>query len=387
MKRVAVLGATGSIGTQTLDLLEGRGDLFHVVLLSAHRSGKALAGLVRSFRPEAVALTHPEGVRSFRENFPEMGSLRLFQGQGAVEEALRSLEPDLVVHGITGAAGVGPTMAALEAGSDLALANKESLVMAGALVREKALEKGVRILPVDSEHAAVFQCLKGERDGARKVRRIFLTASGGALRDLPPEQLPSVTPEQVLRHPTWNMGPRVTVGSATMMNKAFEILEAHWLFDLPSPRIQVLIHRQSIVHALVEFVDGSILAQMGVPDMRVPILAALGWPERLPSELAPFDPVRFSMLTFEAPDPERYPALALARQVLEMGGDSGTALNAADEVGTEAFLEGRIPFPKIVALARAVLEGHRPKSPASLEEVLEADRKSREEARRILEEW
>ncbi len=381
------MGATGSIGTQTLDLLEGRRDRFRVVLLSAHRSGKALAGLARTFQPEAVALTHPEGVRSFRENHPDQGAPRLFQGEGAVEKALRSLEPDLVVHGITGAAGVGPTMAALEAGADLALANKESLVTAGALVREKAREKGVRILPVDSEHAAVFQCLKGEREGTGKVRRIFLTASGGALRDLPPGELASVTPEQVLRHPTWNMGPRVTVGSATMMNKAFEILEAHWLFDLPSPRIQVLIHRQSIVHALVEFVDGSILAQMGVPDMRVPILAALGWPERLPSDLAPFDPARFSRLTFETPDPERYPALELARRVLEMGGDSGAVLNAADEVGTEAFLEGRIPFPKIVDLSRAVLEGHRPKSPACLEDVLEADRKAREEARRILEEW
>ncbi len=370
-----------------MELLEARADRFRVVLLSAHRSGKALARLARSFRPDALALTHPEGVSSFREAFPgEEHGPRIFQGRGALEEALRVLEPDLVVHGISGAAGLGPTLAALEVRADLALANKESLVMAGALVRETARRQGVRILPVDSEHAAVFQCLKGE-EGTGRVRRIFLTASGGALRDVPEEELPSVSPAQVLRHPTWNMGPRVTVGSATMMNKAFEILEAHWLFDLPSEKIQVLIHRQSIVHALVEFVDGSILAQMGVPDMRVPILAALGWPERLPSELAPFDPVRFSQLTFQVPDPERYPALDLARRVLQMGGDSGAVLNAADEVGTEAFLAGRIPFPKIVTLSRAVLEGHRPKQPSSLEEVLEADQEARKKARRILEEW
>ena len=385
MKRVAVLGATGSIGTQALDLLEPRRDRFQVVLLSAHRSGEALAGLARTFLPEAVALTHPEGASAFREHFQE-GGLHLFQGEKAVEEALRALAPDLVVHGITGAAGLGPAMAALEGGADLALANKESLVMAGALVKEKSGKKGGRILPVDSEHAAVFQCLKGE-EGSRDVRRIFLTASGGALRDLPEEELATVSPIHVLRHPTWKMGPRVTVGSATMMNKAFEILEAHWLFDLAPEQIQVLIHRQSIVHALVEFVDGSILAQMGLPDMRVPILAALGWPERLPSRLASFDPARFSSLTFEVPDPGRFPALDLARLVLEMGGDSGAALNAADEVGTEAFLAGRIPFPKIVALSRAVLEGHRPNVLSSLEDVMEADYRAREKARRILEEW
>ena len=385
MKSVAILGATGSIGAQALDLLESRRDRFQVVLLTAHRSGRALAREARRFQVPAAALTHPEGVRAFREGDPP-GETRLFQGKEAVEEALRTLRPDLVVHGIAGAAGLGPTLAALEAGADLALANKESLVMAGALVRARARERGCRILPVDSEHAAVFQCLKGE-EGTRDVRRIFLTASGGALRDTPEEKLPAVTPAQVLRHPTWKMGPRVTVGSATMMNKAFEIVEAHWLFDLPAERIRVLIHRQSLVHAMVEFVDGSILAQMGVPDMRVPILAALGWPERLPSRLEPFDPVRFSELTFQVPDPGRYPALDLARKVLEMGGDSGAVLNAADEVGTAAFLEGRIPFPRIVALSRAVLEGHAPRDPASLEDVLETDGKAREQARRILEEW
>ncbi len=386
MKRVAILGSTGSIGTQALDLLEKRRDLFQVVLLAARKSGRLLAEQAGAFHPEAVALTHPGGAASFREAFQGSPTPRIFQGERAVEEALRALSPDLVVHGITGAAGLGPTMAALESGADLALANKESLVMAGALVQAAAREKGAALLPVDSEHAAVFQCLKGEK-GSRDVRRIFLTASGGALRDLPEEDLPRVRPEQVLRHPTWDMGPRVTVGSATMMNKAFEILEAHWLFRLSPGQIQVLIHRQSIVHALVEFVDGSILAQLGVPDMRVPILAALGWPERLPSRLEPFDPVRFSNLTFQVPPPGRYPALELARQVLEMGGDSGAVLNAADEVGTEAFLEGRIPFPKIVALSRAVLESHRPRNPSSLEEVLEADRAARERARRLLEEW
>ena len=255
--------------------------------------------------------------------------------------------------------------------------------MAGALVRRELARSATRLLPVDSEHAAIHQCLRGEDPAT--VRRIWLTASGGALRDLDRAGMAGVGPEQVLAHPTWEMGPRITVGSATMMNKTFEVIEAHWLFGLPAERIEVLVHRQSIVHSMVEFRDGNILAQLGVPDMKVPILAALGDGERLAYGGEPFDLGAFRRLSFEAPDPVRFPALALAPRVLAMGGDSGAVLNAADEWATEAFLAGRLPFSGIVELVARVLDAHEPAPADSLDGVLAADAWARRKAESFLE--
>jgi len=378
---VALLGATGSIGRQTLELLRQRRDRFRLVLLTGRTSGAELAAAASEFEVPCVQVEGEAGARAFRADPPP--GTELLVGAGSLAGAIGRLAPDLVVNGITGSAGLPPTLAAIRAGADLALANKESLVMAGSLVRRELAQSGSRLLPVDSEHAAIHQCLKGEDPAA--VRRIYLTASGGALRDLTPGEIARVGPERVLEHPTWSMGPRITVGSATMMNKAFEIIEAHWLFDLPADRIEVLLHRQSIVHSMVEFRDGNILAQLGVPDMKVPILAALGDGERLPYEAEPFDLAAFRELTFAAPDPERYPALALAYRVLAAGGDAGAVLNAADEVATEAFLAGRLPFPGIVDLVGRVLAEHEPVEPDSLDRVLAADAWARMRAERFLE--
>jgi 1-deoxy-D-xylulose-5-phosphate reductoisomerase len=268
-------------------------------------------------------------------------------------------------------------------GIPLALANKESLVMAGSYLTDLARESGGSILPVDSEHCAIFQCLHGEDRG--KVRRIYLTASGGPFRTRPVESFASISPEEALRHPTWDMGPRITIGSATMMNKAFEVLEAHWLFGLEPEQIKVLVHPQSIIHSMVEFVDGSMLAQMGKPDMRVPILYCLAYPERMPLDFEPFDPLAFRELTMEAVDPERFPAVPLAYETLRRGGDSGAVLNAADEVMTELFLSGKVSFPAVTGTVARVVQSHRSSEIRSLEHVLAADQKGRSEALALVE--
>ena len=293
-------------------------------------------------------------------------------------DALAAAEPDLVLNAITGAAGLLASEWTLRHGLSLALANKESLVVAGSFLMPLARRHGATILPVDSEHCAIHQCLQGGQ--RRHVRRIWLTGSGGPFRQRPLDTFASITPQEALRHPTWTMGPRITIGSATMMNKAFEILEAHWLFDLEPRQIEVVLHPQSIVHSMVEFVDGSMLAQCGVPDMRVPILYCLGWPDRLPFAFQPFDPVRWQRLEFAAVEPERYPAIGLAREVLDLGGDSGAVLNAVDEELTRLFLEGSVPFPAIVATAARVLRGRTARPIQTLADVLAADAEGRRAA-------
>jgi len=376
MKSLLVLGSTGSIGRQTLELARGNPRDFRVVGLSAGASWESLLAQAREFRPRVVALAEARDAGALRAALPPEVALRV--GPGAAEELAAEVDYDLCVHGISGAAGVRPSQRVLERGKTLALANKESLVVAGQPLMALARERGATLLPIDSEHSAIFQCLGGEP--MERVRRIVLTASGGAFRDLPLDELDGVTPEQALTHPNWDMGPRITVGSATLMNKALEVIETHHLFGIEAERIEVVLHRQSIVHSLVEFVDGSVLAQMGPPDMRGPIHFALTWPERRPTDLVGFDLRWFRELSFEAVDPARFPSLELGYRCVAAGEDAGCVLNAADEEAVAAFRSGRIGFQDIARVNRSVLE-RRPRQHGSLDALLAADQVGRELAR------
>ncbi|MHC4823492.1 MAG: 1-deoxy-D-xylulose-5-phosphate reductoisomerase [Planctomycetota bacterium] len=355
-RRLVILGATGTVGVQALQILQDSASPLEVVALSCHS------------RAEQLSSAGPEQAKRFLTSLEE--------DHDALLAFLRDGEYEICLNAVVGAAGLPYTEAVLQAGRTLAVANKESLVMAGSLLMDLAHQTGASIVPVDSEHSAIHQCLLGSDHG--DIRNLYLTASGGALRDTPPSELPAVTPTQALDHPNWDMGPRITIDSATMMNKAFEIVEARFLFDVSAADIQVLVHRQSVVHSMVEFHDGSMLAQLGPPDMSLPIHYALHFPDRLPSPLRGFDPKLFMQLTFEEPDAERYPALALGWKAATLGGDAGAILNAADEVAVEAFLGGRIPFPRITELCDATLQ-HLAGSPIpDLGAVLNADRRARD---------
>ncbi len=371
-RRIAVLGCTGSVGSQASSILTDHADRFDVVLLAAHTRADELAAMAAHHRPAAACLTGAAAPP------PLPAGTRFYHGADGLLAALAASAPDTVLNAITGAAGLAASEWTLRTGRTLALANKESLVVAGEYLMPLAQRSGASILPVDSEHCAIHQCLKGE--ASKAVRRIWLTGSGGPFRMRALDTFAAITPAEALKHPTWTMGPRITIGSATMMNKAFEVLEAHWLFGLPAERIEVVLHPQSIVHSMVEFVDGSILAQCGVPDMRVPILYCLGHPERLPFGFQPFDPLRWRNLEFAPFEPARYPAVGLAYEAMRDGGDSGARLNAADEVATAAFLAGRIPFPAITALVADVLRERRPRPIRSLSDVLAADAEARRSA-------
>lgn len=353
MRRLLVLGSSGSIGTQTLDLVRADRSRLEVVGLGAARSADSLLRQILEFRPRFAALVDPEAAERIRPDLPE--GTTLFAGPQATLELIEAADFDTAVHGIVGAAGLLPSAAVLRRGKTLALANKESLVLAGASLMELARTHGAALIPVDSEHSAILQCLQGEP--LDRVRRVLLTASGGPLRDLPLARFGEVTPEQALAHPNWEMGPRISIGSATLMNKALEVIEAHHLYGLEADRIEVVVHRQSVVHSMVEFIDGSVIAQCGPPDMRGPIHYAIHHPERAPAGLVGFDLDLFRNLTFEAVDRERFPALELGYRCVREGGASGCLLNAADEVAVEAFLEGRARFSDIVDVAGGVLDG------------------------------
>lgn len=376
MRSLILLGSTGSIGTQTIQILRADRAAFRVEGLAAGRSWRELAAQAHEFRPRFVAIQDASVADELRPLLPR--GTELLVGDDAALDLCRFGDYELAVHGIVGAAGVRASEAVLARGRTLALANKESLVVAGTMLMALAKAKNATILPVDSEHSAVFQCLRGEDIG--RVRRVILTGSGGPFRNASTDAISRAVPEQALRHPNWSMGPRITVGSATLMNKAFEIIELHHLFGLGSDRIQVAIHPQSIVHSLVEFVDGSVIAQMGPPDMRGPIHYALHHPDRAPSQLSGFDFRAFRELTFEEPDFERFPALALGYECIEAGSDAGAVLNAADEVAVEAFLREEIRFEDIVRVATNVLT-RRPGLDASVEDLLRADLAARNMAR------
>lgn len=376
MKSLLLLGSTGSIGTQTLDVLRAEPEGWRVVGLAAQSSAEALLAQIREFAPRYAALVSQAAADELRPRLP--AGVQLFGGPHALRELIEAARCDVAVHGVVGAAGVEASLQLLARGVPLALANKESLVIAGQLMVEASRRSGAPILPIDSEHCAILQCLAGAR--IEDVRCIWLTASGGPLRDLPLDALAEVTPERALAHPNWSMGKRISIGSATLMNKALEVIEGHHLFGLEAARIRVLLHRQSVVHSMVEFVDGSVLAQMGPPDMRGPIHYALHHPRRAPSKLRGFDATLFKRLDFEEVDARRFPALELGYACIERGGDSGAALNAADEVAVAAYLEGAIRFTDMHDIQRASL-AQPARAAQALGELLESDARARDQAR------
>lgn len=366
LTRVVVLGSTGSIGRQTLEVIRALSDRFQVVGLAAGRNVGLLAEQVREFRPAMVACLDGDGLRE------RLGAIARGRTEVVdIKTMATAAEVDIVVSAVVGAAGLEPTLAALAHGKVVALANKEAMVMAGSLMATAAREAGGEIRPVDSEHSAIWQCLGGEQPA--NVRRLIITASGGALRDLSPAELTSVTAEQALAHPTWQMGQRITIDSATLFNKGLEVIEARWLFDVPFERIDVVMHRESIVHSLVEMVDGSVKAQLSLPDMRLPIQYALTYPERVASEAPPFDLARVGALNFHEPDFARYPCLGLALEAGRRGGTYPAVLAAADEEAVSAFVEGDLGFMDIPHLLADTLDRHVSTAEPSLADILEAD--------------
>ncbi|HUM16217.1 MAG TPA: 1-deoxy-D-xylulose-5-phosphate reductoisomerase [Candidatus Nitrosotalea sp.] len=375
MKRLTVLGVTGSVGRRTLELVEHFPDAFRVEGMAARGSNPDLiAELCRRHRPRALALTDPGALDAVARALPAPRPELMAGPEGLVSLA-GQVEADVVLSAIVGGAGLLPTMAAIQSGKSVALANKETLVMAGSLMTAAAREHEVPLLPVDSEHSAVFQCLEGHnRD---EVRRILLTASGGPFRTMKAEDLGRVTVAEALNHPTWRMGAKITVDSATLMNKGLEVIEARWLFDVLPEQVQVVVHPQSVIHSMVEYVDGTVIAQLGVPDMGIPILYALTYPRRLPCPAERLDFTKVGSLSFEEPDLERFPCLALARQALLEGGCAPVILNAANEVAVAAFLEGRIRFTQIPELIADALATVPARALDSIDTCVDVDTRTR----------
>jgi len=381
MKRLTIIGSTGSVGRNALRVVEHLPDRLEVFALAAHSAVERLAEQAAAFRPKVVALADASRTEQFYFECRRKGvsTPEVVTGDAGMRLIASAPEVDIVVSAAVGAAGLLPTYAAVSSGKTVALANKEAMVLAGELLSRTARQSGARILPVDSEHCAVDQCLRSGNRG--EVRRLILTASGGPFRDTPMDRLPDVTPEEALNHPTWRMGQRITIDSATLMNKGLEVIEARWLFDMRPDQVDVIVHPQSIVHSMVEFADGSILAQLGAPDMRQPIQYALTYPERLPSPVPFLDWKTLARLEFMAPDFDRFPCLRLAYRALAKGGASGAALNAADEIAVEAFLMKQIRFTDIPEVVEAALDAA-PTAPAdSVDSVRQADERARETAR------
>ncbi len=374
VKRLAIMGSTGSIGRQTLEAVSRHRGRFEVVCLAAGANAKALAQQAREWGVGALGLASEPAAAELQAALPEA---RVAGGVAGVCDLIAELRPDLLVAAASGVAGLTGVLAALSSGIDVALANKEPLVAAGHLVTQAAARSGARILPIDSEISAVFQCLEGRPRG--HLARVLLTASGGPFRDWPPERLRDVTPAMALNHPTWRMGPKITVDCATLANKGFEVFELRWMFGLQFSQIRVLLHPQSIVHSLVELVDGSVLAQLGPPDMRFAIQYALTWPDRLPNDFPRLDLASVKRLSFEAPDLERFPCLHLAYEAGEAGLSYPAVLNGANERAVELFLAGRIGFTDIPRLVARALEAHEPVSVDTLAGVLAADQWAREQ--------
>ena len=381
-RKLAILGATGSIGKSTLDLVERNPERFEVTAVTAATNVEALAAIARRTGAKLAVVADESCLSELHDRLAGTGC-RAAAGDAALAEAATA-DADLVIAAIVGCAGLRPTMAAVGAGRTVALANKEALVTAGQLMTRAAQASGATLLPVDSEHNAIFQCLAGA--GTKDVSRIILTASGGPFRTASVELIAAATPAQACAHPNWSMGAKISVDSATMMNKGLELIEAHYLFGLRSERIDVLIHPQSVVHSLVEFVDGSVLAQLGAPDMRIPIAYALAWPERIETPAQRLDLAAVARLEFETPDLARFPALRLAREALEAGGAAPVVLNAANEAAVAGFLGGRLRFPEIAAFVERALDACDASAPRTVDDVLEIDRATRSTVEALMRE-
>lgn len=374
MKRLAILGATGSIGTQTLEVVAAHPGHFEVEVLSAHSNADLLIQQAQQFKPNAVVVTDEKQYAKVKEALSSL-PVKVFAGEQSLTEVVQWETVDVVVGGIVGFAGMASTLAAIDAGKVIALANKETLVVAGELVMQRAFEKKARIIPVDSEHSAIYQCLVGE--DLETIEKVILTASGGPFLGRKPNYLVNVKASHALQHPNWTMGAKITIDSATLMNKGLEMIEAKWLFGLQNEQIDVVIHAQSIIHSLVQFTDGSLKAQLGLPDMKLPIQYAIGWPKRLANTFKRFDFKDFNKLTFEAPDTKTFRNLALAREAMQRGGNAPCALNAANEVVVHAFLQNRVGFLEMSDIIEQTLE-HVSLQPApGLDELAQTDKEAR----------
>lgn len=381
-KRIAILGSTGSIGTNALEVIEHLGPPYQVVALSAHRQTRKLLEQVQRFKPAAVVVTDHGHHQHVREELAQTGT-HVYCGADGLVEMVQRDDVDIVLAAIVGSAGLPAVFAAVQAGKTLALANKEALVVAGALLIPEARKRGVKILPVDSEHSAIFQAMHCGR--LNEIRRIILTASGGPFRNHTADQIAKATLADALNHPTWRMGNKITIDSATMFNKALEVIEACWLFDLPPEKIQIVIHPESIIHSMVEYIDGSVIAHMSPPDMRTPIQYALTYPERAEGISRRMDWSKAMSLTFQPPDFARFPALRLAYDVAHQGGTSGAVLNAANEVAVAAFTSGKMAFGEISRVVELTIEAHQVQSASTLDDLLEADRWARATAQALME--
>ncbi|GLY10455.1 1-deoxy-D-xylulose-5-phosphate reductoisomerase [Pseudobacillus badius] len=373
MKKLSLLGATGSIGRQTLDVIREHREEFSLAAFSAGRNIEETRKIIREFQPALVAVARREDADKLKSEFP---FLQIMHGEEGLVETAVFQQADMLVNAVLGSIGLRPTLQAIEAGKTVAIANKETLVTAGHLVMEAAEKHHVDLLPVDSEHSAIFQCLQGEQE--KNIERLILTASGGSFRDRTREELKNVTVQEALNHPNWSMGAKITIDSATMMNKGLEVIEAHWLFHLPYEQIDVILHRESIIHSMVEFQDSSVIAQLGTPDMRVPIQYALSYPDRLPLPSARrLNLLEAGKLHFERMDQERFRMLALAYQAGKAGGTVPTVLNAANEAAVAAFLDGRITFLQIDEMVERALERHESIAQPDLETIQQTDKETR----------
>lgn len=382
MKKISILGSTGSIGVKALEVVAKYPDKFQVVALAGGKNFQKLQEQINQFHPDLVCLVSPEAAKKLAQSLPK-GKTKILAGIEGLIEVATFPGGETVLAALAGSIGLTPILEAIRANKKLAIANKEPLVMAGEILIKEARQKGSTIIPVDSEHSAIFQALAGHR--REDIRKIILTASGGPFLHTPLPALAQVTPPEALNHPQWRMGQKVSVDSASLMNKALEVIEAHWLFQVPPAKIEVLIHPQAIVHSMVEYIDGSIIAQMSWPDMRGPIAYALAYPERLDLARPSLNLAQIEKLTFHAVDKDKFPTLELAYQALEKGGTMPTVLNAANEVAVEAFLEGRIGFLQIAQLIKKIMEKHEPLSARNLENIWQAHRWAQGEARKMVE--
>ena len=381
MRSLTILGSTGSIGLSTLDVVRQHPEKFSISCLAAGQDVTVLAEQIKEFMPDAVSVKDAESAKKL-EALLEDYKPEIFYGVEGASTIASADGSDMVVSAIVGAAGLVPTVNAIKAGKHIALANKETLVVAGQLVSDLVKKHNVRLLPVDSEHSAIFQSLEGHR--TEDVERIILTASGGPFRNTSAEELKNVKLEQALKHPQWSMGAKITIDSATMMNKGLEVIEAHWLFNMPAEKIGVVVHPQSIIHSMVEYIDGCVIAQLGSPDMRAPIAYALSYPERCASGIQKLDLIKIGTLTFEEPDMVRFPALSLAFDALKAGRTYPAVLNAANEIAVAAFLDKKIGFTDIAATVNKTMQAHQAYTPVELDEYLQADRWARETAQKFI---